>query len=162
MNISIIVAIANKNAIGNNNKLLCYLPNDLKWFKKHTSSFNILMGRNTFLSLPKGALPKRTNIVLTHNKSEIFEGCKMAYSIEEAISFFDKEKLNFVIGGASVYSQFLPLATRLYLTKIHHDFEADTYFPEINFDKWKQIEETHNNIDEKNKFEHTFYIFDKK
>ncbi len=161
MNISIIVAVANNNAIGFKNNLLCYLPNDLKWFKKNTSGHNIIMGKNTYLSLPKGALPNRTNIVLTSDKTISYPNCKMANNINEALNLCEKDKQNFVIGGASVYKLFLPFANQLYLTKIHNSFEADTFFPEINFNNWKEIEKTHNLPDSKNKFEHTFYIYHK-
>ena len=160
MKISIIVVIANKNAIGKDNKLLCHLPNDLKWFKKNTLNHNIIMGRNTFLSLPKGALPKRINIVLTDKPDDNFENCIMAHSIEEAKKHFDKEKENFIIGGASIYKQFLPMANKLYLTRIKHDFDADAFFPEINFDDWKLIHKIDNNIDEKNKYKHSFLIYE--
>ncbi len=161
-NISIIVAIAENNAIGFKNNLLCYLPNDLKWFKKQTSGYNIIMGKKTYLSLPKGALPNRTNIVLTSDKTVSYPNCKMANNIEEAITLCSKDKLNFVIGGASIYKQFLPFANQLFLTKIHSSFEADTFFPEIDFNNWIEIEKKHNLSDTKNKFEHTFSIFKKK
>ena len=160
MKISIIVVIANNNAIGKDNKLLCHLPNDLKWFKKNTLEHNIIMGRNTFLSLPKGALPKRTNIVLTDNSDDNFKNCIMARSIKEAKTHFDKDKENFIIGGASIYKQFLPLADKLYITRIEHDFDADAFFPKINYSNWKLIQKIDNNIDEKNKYKHSFLIYE--
>jgi len=160
MKISIIVAIANNNAIGYKNQLLCYLPNDLKWFKKNTSGKKIVMGRNTFLSLPNGALPNRENIVITDQKEE-FENCKIVYSINEAISNFDTETENFIIGGASVYKQFLPFANKLYITKIKHSFEADVYFPEIDLEQWKIIQQIENKADEKHKFDYDFVIYEK-
>ena len=162
MKTSIIVVIANNNAIGKDNKLLCHLPNDLKWFKKNTSGHNVVMGRNTFLSLPKGALPKRKNIVITDKVDDSFKNCTMAHSIEEAKQHFSKEKENFIIGGASIYKQFLPFADKLYLTRIEHDFDADAFFPEINFDEWKLIEKIDNEPNEKNKYNYSFLIYEKK
>ena len=160
MKISIIVVIANNNAIGKDNKLLCHLPNDLKWFKKNTSGHNVIMGRNTFLSLPKGALPNRKNIVITDKANEKFENCTMVHSIEEAKQHFSKDKENFIIGGASIYKQFLPFADKLYLTRIFHDFEADAFFPEINFDNWRLVENIDNEPDEKNKYKYSFQIYE--
>ncbi len=161
MKISIIVAIAENNAIGFNNQLLCYLPNDLKWFKKNTNGRKVIMGRNTFLSLPNGALPNRENIVIT-DKNELFENCKIVNSIEQAITNFDLENENFIIGGASVYKQFLPMANKLYITKIKHNFEADAFFPEIDINIWKNIEIIENKADEKHKYDYDFLIYEKK
>jgi len=160
MKISIIVAIAENNAIGYNNQLLCYLPNDLKWFKKNTNGRKVIMGRNTFLSLPNGALPNRENIVIT-DKDEVFENCKIVNSLEQAILNFDLENENFIIGGASIYKQFLPMANKLYITKIKHNFEADAFFPEIDLNLWKLVEKIENKIDEKHKFEYDFLIYEK-
>jgi len=160
MKISIIVAIAENNAIGYNNQLLCYLPNDLKWFKKNTNGRRVIMGRNTFLSLPNGALPNRENIVIT-DKAESFENCKIVNSLEQAILNFDLENENFIIGGASIYKQFLPMANKLYITKIKHNFEADAFFPEIDLNLWKLVEKIENKIDEKHNFEYDFLIYEK-
>lgn len=138
--ISIIVAITENDGIGRNNELLCYLPEDLKRFKKLTSGNVVVMGKNTYLSIPKRPLPNRVNIVISDDANDKFEGCVMAYSIEEAIEKFDVEKENFIIGGASIYKQFLEFANKFYLTRIHAEIEADTFFP-VDFSKWKLIEE---------------------
>lgn len=137
MIISIIVAIAENYAIGKNNDLLWHISEDLKRFKRITTNHTIIMGRNTFLSLPKGALPNRDNIVITDNKDDKFDGCIMAYSIDDAI-----EKCNpnedecFIVGGGMIYKQFLERTDRLYLTKVHKTYDADIFFPEINYDNW--------------------------
>ena len=131
-NISIIVAIADDFGIGYKNDLLCHIPGDLPGFKKITTGHTVIMGRNTFLSLPKGALPNRTNIVISDNPEDSFEGCIMANSIEDAINKGEDGE-NFIIGGGMIYKQFLPLANKLYLTRVHKTFEADVFFPEINF-----------------------------
>jgi dihydrofolate reductase len=139
--ISIIVAIADNWAIGKNNELLFHIPGDLPRFKKITTGHTVIMGRNTFLSLPKGALPNRTNIVISDNLADNFKGCVMASSIEDALlKISDNEQESFVIGGGMIYRQFLPIADKLYLTRVHLKPDADTFFPEIDFNLFKMIE----------------------
>ncbi len=125
--ISIIVAIAQNNAIGKDNQLLWHIPADLKRFKKLTTGHTIVMGKRTFYSLPIRPLPNRRSIVITDIEGEEIEGCTMAYSIEDAIEKMDSENENFIIGGGMVYRQFLPLAQQLYLTIVQKDFEAETF-----------------------------------
>jgi dihydrofolate reductase len=154
-NISIIVAIAQNFAIGKNNDLLFHLPNDLKRFKQITTGHPVIMGRNTLLSLPKGALPNRRNIVITDKPGEKFDRCEMVLSIEEAIDAVRNEKEAFIIGGGMIYRQFYPLAGKLYLTLVHQDFDADVYFPEIDFSQWEELaREDH--FDEKNGFSYSY------
>ncbi len=138
--ISIIVAIADDFGIGRDNQLLAHIPGDLPRFKKITTGHTVIMGKNTFLSLPGGALKNRKNIVITDDHRDRFEDCITVFSIEEVLQQCDEDKESFVIGGASVYRQFLPLASRLYLTLIHKKFEADTFFPVIDYSQW--IEES--------------------
>lgn len=138
-NISIIAVIDENNAIGKDNKLLWHLPGDLKRFKKLTSGHTVIMGRNTFLSLPKGALPNRTNIVITDIPGEEFPGCIMSHSIEDAIDKCQDKDECFIIGGGMIYQQFLPHASKLYITLVHAFAAADTYFPEINYNEWEEI-----------------------
>ena len=143
MKISIIVAIAENNAIGKNNKLLWHISGDLKRFKSITSEHCVIMGRNTYLSLPVRPLKNRKNIVISHlyEQDKIdFEGAIVVSNIEDALKVADHDKENFIIGGAMIYEQFLPLADKLYLTTVHQNFDADTFFPKINFDEWKIIE----------------------
>jgi dihydrofolate reductase len=155
--ISIIVAIAQENAIGRNNQLLCHLSDDLKRFKRLTSGHTVIMGRNTFDSLPNGPLPNRTNIVLTSRPQSLPEGCIAVNSLEEAIACAEADEELFIIGGASVYQQALPLADRLYLTFIHHTFaDADTFFPKIDFSQWQQTESEKHEANEKNAFPYSF------
>ena len=160
-NISIIVALAKNHAIGKDNKLLFHLPGDLKRFKAITTGHMIVMGRKTLLSLPKWPLPDRRHLVITSAPETEFEGCETAGSIREAIEKIGKEKEAFVIGGGSVYRQFYPMANKLYLTLVHRDFEADTFFPKIDFSRWEQLsrEDLH---DEKNGFDYSYINLRKK
>jgi dihydrofolate reductase len=160
--ISIIVAIAKNYAIGKDNDLLWHISNDMKWFKKHTSGHQVIMGKKTWESLPIKPLPKRTNVVITDVAGESFEGCKMAYSIEEALEYCNEVEESFIIGGGSIYAQFLPHATKLYLTKVHKDFDADIFFPEINFEDWKLIEQEDHDDDPQNDFSYSFLIYERK
>ena len=137
--ISIIVAIAQNNAIGKDNQLLWHIPADLKRFKKLTTGHTIVMGKRTFYSLPIRPLPNRRSIVITDIVDEVIDGCIIAYSIEDAVTKMDDDKENFIIGGGSVYRQFLPLADQLYLTIVQKDFDADTFL-EIDLSEWETIE----------------------
>ena len=158
--ITIIVAIAKNNAIGKDNKLLWKISDDLKRFKKYTTNNSIIMGRNTFLSLPNGALPNRQNIVITDNKNDKFENVDIVYSIEDAIKCAKNDI--YIIGGGMVYKTFLPLADKIYLTRVDKEFDGDVFFPELDFSEW--LEEYSETIpaNEKNEYAHTFSILVKK
>jgi len=160
MNISIIVAVAKNNAIGKDNKLLWHLSEDLKRFKKLTSGHYIIMGKNTYYSLPKRPLPNRTHIILTDVLGEQIDDCIMAYSIEEAIEKMDPSNENFIIGGASIYRQFLQHANKLYITRVHESFEADTFFPDVDEKEWKVIsKEDFPETDEKNPYPYSYVVY---
>lgn len=138
--ISIIAAVARNRAIGFENKLIYWLPNDLKRFKQLTTGHTIIMGRNTFLSLPKGALPNRRNIVLSRTKHEL-PGCETYPSLEEALHHCDAEEDIYIIGGASVYRQAMKLADRLCLTEVDDTpAQADTFFPDYSdwHEQWRE------------------------
>ncbi|MDR0230523.1 MAG: dihydrofolate reductase [Dysgonamonadaceae bacterium] len=159
MDISIIVAIGERNEIGRNNGLLCYLPADLKHFKELTSGHTIVMGRKTFESLPKGALPNRKNIVLTRSKNLSFDNCLIYSSLSEVIDNEIDSNEMFIIGGGELYRQALPLANKLYLTKIHAEFDdADVFFPEINYAEWEEVSREEHKADEKNLYDYTFLL----
>ncbi len=154
---SIIVAIAKMNAIGQNNNLLAYISKDLKRFKALTSRHTIIMGRKTFESLPNGALPNRRNIVITRNPDLKFEGAEVVNSPEEAIELCKNEGEVFIIGGATIYEAFLPKVNKLYLTLIDQFFNnADTFFPEINYEDWEETYREEVIDDEQNDFNYTF------
>lgn len=157
--ISIIVAIAKNHAIGKDNLLLWHIPADLKRFKKITTGRQVIMGRLTYLSLPVRPLPNRTNIVITDNPEEKFDGCVMVNSIEAALALCNENEESFIIGGGSVYRQFLPHANKLYLTLVDKDFEADTFFPEIDHSQWQLIEREDHGPDERNDFPYYFLVY---
>jgi dihydrofolate reductase len=160
--LSIIVAIAENNAIGKNNDLLWHIPADLKRFKRITSGHPVIMGKRTWESLPRRPLPNRRNIVITDNPGEQIPGCEMAYSIDEAIGLCNAEEENFIIGGASVYTQFLPHADRLYLTLVKKSFDADVFFPAIDLSQWTMIEKEDFLPDEDNDFEYANETYQRK
>ncbi|MFN4084196.1 MAG: dihydrofolate reductase [Bacteroidia bacterium] len=161
MKISIVVAADEKNGIGKDNKLLCHLPADLKYFKQLTTGHYILMGRKTFESIGK-PLPNRTNLVISKTVIEI-NGCHVFKTIEDAITYAKENNQNelFIIGGDSIYLQCLNIADTVYLTRIKHVFEADSFFPEIDERKWIMKKNNCFGIDEKNKFEYCFQVFEK-
>ncbi len=154
-NISIIVAIAQNFAIGKNNDLLFHLPNDLKRFKKITSGKPVIMGRNTLLSLPGGPLKNRRNIVISDVSGDSFEGSETVTSIDEALALVKNEEEAFIIGGGMIYRQFYPMAGKLYLTLVHQDFDADTFFPEIDYAEWLELERE-DHFDEQNNFHYSY------
>ncbi|NOZ46744.1 MAG: dihydrofolate reductase [Chlorobi bacterium] len=155
MIISIIVAVAENNVIGYKNQLIWHLPADLKRFKQITSGHYIIMGRKTYESVGK-PLPNRTNIIITSNKNYKAEGCYIVHSLEEAINFANGQKEVFILGGGTVYKQAIDIADKLYITRIHKDFVGDTFFIEIDRDKWQlDMEEIHQ-PDEKNKLAYSF------
>lgn len=161
--ISIIVAIAENNAIGQQGGLLCHLPNDLKHFKEITSGNTVIMGKRTYFSLPRRPLPNRRNIVISDIAGEQIEGVEMAYSIADAVSLADKDKENFIIGGGMVYRQFLPIADKLYITHIEHAFPgADTFFPTIDDSEWEMSSKEHHEADDRNPYPYTFVEYTRK
>ena len=154
--INIIAAVARNRAIGYKNKLLYWLPNDLKRFKQLTTGHTIIMGRRTFESLPKGALPNRRNIVLSRSKTD-FPGCEVFGSLSEAIEHCATDEDVYVIGGASVYKQALNVADRLCLTEIDDTPEqADAFFPP--YEDWTEVSREEHDIDERH--EHRFAFVD--
>lgn len=160
MQVNIIAAVARNRAIGYQNKLLYWLPNDLKRFKALTTGHTIIMGRRTYESLPKGALPNRRNIVLSRT-IQVLPGCEIYPSLEEALSHCSNDEEVFIIGGASLYQQALPLANRLYLTEINDTpVAADAFFPA--YDDWKAIATEQHFKDERHAFDYTFVDYVRK
>lgn len=147
-NISIIVAAAQNLAIGRDNDLLWHLSDDLKRFKALTSGHTVIMGRRTYESLPKRPLPKRRNIVLTHSSDYAAEGVEVAHTLQQALDMVRGDEESFVMGGATLYEQFMPFAQRLYVTWVYRDFEADVYFPLIDLSVFRMVSQTERQTDE--------------
>ena len=163
MIVSIIVAIADRNVIGDDNKLPWHLPDDLKNFKRLTMGKYIIMGRKTWESLNK-PLPGRTNIVITRNTDIKTQGILVFNSVEEALKFAEEQKQSeiFIIGGEQIYRQTLPLANRLFVTKVLGSFEGDAFFPEINIKEWMVENKMHHKTDEKHAFAFDMMVLSKK
>lgn len=160
--ISLIWAMDNHNLIGKNNALPWHLPEDLKFFKRTTMGSPIAMGRKTWDSLGR-PLPGRENIVITRNHSFSSADCTVLNSIEAFAEYCNsKDEEIFVIGGAEIYHLCLPFASRLYLTRIHAEFEGDTYFPALTMSEWKLISKEKGIKDEKNPYDFYFEIYERK
>lgn len=161
--ISIVAAIADNNAIGKDRQLLCHMPADMKHFKDLTTGHAVIMGRKTFESLPKGALPNRKNIVLTSMPEAGFVNCFACESMHDALDLCEKEDNIFIIGGALVYRQAIQRAEKMYITRIHHDFkDADTFFPIVNWDQWEETERQDFPADENNPYPYSFVTYARK
>ena len=159
--LSIIVAVAKNNVIGKDNDLIWHLPRDLKHFKETTSGHYIIMGRKTFESNGR-PLPNRTNVIITRDKNYKAEGCTVVHSLEEAIQEAKNDPEAFIIGGGVIYELAIPFVDRIYLTKIHHSFEGDTYFPELNMEEWREVDRRDFEPDDKNKYSFTILTLDRK
>ncbi len=159
--ISIIVAVAENGAIGKDNDLLWHIPEDFKWFKRHTRGHAVIMGKKTWESLPIRPLPGRTNIVISDNSYDKFEGALVVGSIEEAVDQMKEGEENFIIGGGSIYAQFLPLAHKFYLTRVHRNFEADIFFPEFSEREWKESFREEHLSTEPETLGYTFLIYER-
>jgi dihydrofolate reductase len=161
--LSLLLAAAENNVIGKDNKLPWHLPNDLKYFKNLTWGMPVIMGRKTYESFGK-PLQGRRNIVITHNKDWKAEGVEVAGSIEEAIEMAKESAVKeiFIIGGGEIFKTILPKADRIYLTRIYHSFEGDAYFPEIKESEWRLVKERKCEADEKNAYAHSFQVWERK
>jgi dihydrofolate reductase len=160
--ISIIVAVSEDWGIGKDNELLWKISEDLRRFKRLTTGKTVIMGKRTWESLPKKPLPGRKNIVITDIKDEYFDQAVMAYSIGDAIAKCAEGEENFIIGGGSIYKQFLPLSDRLYITHVHKNSPADIYFPEIDLNVWKVVEKEDFPATENSDVPYTYIIYERK
>jgi dihydrofolate reductase len=160
--ITVIAAIASNNALGKDNDLIWHLPADLKRFKKVTTGHYILMGRNTFESIGR-PLPNRTTIIITRNKNYFKEGCLVANSLEQAIEMAKPAAQIFIIGGAQIYKETIAkdVAVQLDITLVHHRFEADVFFPEIDTKIWEEVAREDYKADEKNEYDYSFVSYQK-
>jgi dihydrofolate reductase len=159
MHITIVVAIASNYAIGKDNQLLWHLPKDLRHFKDITAGGTVIMGRKTYDSVGR-PLPKRRNIVITRQDIQI-EGCEVVNSLDAAIALCKDEQEVFIVGGAEIYRQAMHITNRIYLTIVHHSFDADTFFPEIDYKEWKEVDHEDHETDEKHAFTYSFITLEK-
>jgi dihydrofolate reductase len=162
MKLSLLLAVSENNVIGRDNKLPWHLPDDLKYFKNLTWGMPILMGRKTFDSIGK-ALPGRKSIVVTRNTGWQHEGVEVVYSIRDAFSKAENfgAKEIFVIGGAEIFTAALPAANKIYLTRIHQEFEGDVFFTPINHHEWRLVSSRFCTADEKNAYDHTYQVWER-
>lgn len=159
MSLSIIAAIAKNNVIGNENKLLWKIPLDMKFFKNTTTGHPIIMGRKTFLSIGR-ALPNRRNIVITRDETFSFENVEVFHSINEInLLFKDSDEEAFIIGGADIYKQMLPIVDKLYITHVDEEFIGDTTFQEIDKNIWKKESENKVERSEENPYKIRFTVY---
>jgi dihydrofolate reductase len=163
MNITLVVAASENNAIGLNNQLLWHLPKDMRFFKNTTWGMPILMGRKTFESMGSKSLNGRLNIIITRNKNWESEGVTVVHTMEEAITLAEKYSYKelLVIGGGEVYEMALPLAEKIWLTRVHTTIEGDVYFSKLNTE-WEMVSSSHNAADEKHKFSFDFECWKRK
>ena len=161
--LSTIVAIANNNVIGKDNKLIWHLPEDLKRFKQITTGKNIIMGRKTFESLGR-VLPNRKHIILCNDMEMNIdnENVEILDDISKLDKYINSEEENFVIGGATIYKLLMPYVNKLYITKINKDFEGDVYFPEIKEEEWKEISKEKGLKNDENPYDYEYITYVRK
>ena len=161
--LSTIVAIANNNVIGKDNKLIWHLPEDLKRFKQITTGKNIIMGRKTFESLGR-ILPNRKHVILCNDMEMDIdnENVEILDDISKLDKYINSDEENFVIGGATIYKLLMPYVNKLYITKINHDFEGDVYFPEIKEAEWKEISKEKGLKNDENPYDYEYITYVRK
>lgn len=160
MPIALIVAMGENRVIGKDNQLPWHMPADLKHFRELTLHKKILMGRKTYTSIGK-PLPHRTNMILTHDKNFTAPECIILHSLKEVLEHVNAEEEFMIIGGTQIFEMFLPLAQKIYLTLIRHNFEGDAYFPEYSSQEWKTVSCESHKADEKNLFDYDFLTLEK-
>ncbi len=159
--LTLIVAASENNAIGKNNQMLWHLPNDFKYFKSQTMDHSIVMGRKTFESIGK-PLPGRRNIVITRQATFVAEDVDVANSLQDVFSYCRDEYEVFIIGGAQIYEQALPFASKVLLTRVHATIEdADAYFPALPADDWELVSAEPHRKDEKHQYDYTFEVYNR-
>ncbi|ETN95051.1 dihydrofolate reductase [Zhouia amylolytica] len=158
--ITIIAAAAENNALGKDNDLVWHLPDDFKRFKQLTTGHHIIMGRKTFESFPK-PLPNRTHIVITRQSDYNPKGCIVVNSLEKALEISKNDETPFIIGGGEIYKLSMSVADKIELTRVHDEFEADTYFPEIDLNSWKLTRSEYHGKDDKHGFAFTYLTYER-
>ncbi len=162
MTVSLIWAMADNRVIGIENRLPWKLPADMKWFRKQTLGKPIVMGRLTFESFGAKPLPGRRNLIVSRNPDYRAEGAEVFDSLEAALAATAEDEEVMVIGGASLYTQALPLADRLYMTLVHTEVEGDAHFPVFDMTQWQEMERADCAADEKNPHAYSFVVLDRR
>ena len=166
MKVSLIVAAAENGVIGKDNDLIWHLPKDMRFFKETTLNHHVIMGRKNFESIPERfrPLPNRTNVIITRNSDYKAEGCVVVNSVKQALEVAkeNRDTQPFIIGGGQIYKLALEnnLVDKIYLTKVHHTFDGDTFFPELN-NEWKEVNKTVNKADEKHAYDYDFITLER-
>ena len=158
--VSIIVAVAQNGVIGDKNALLWHISEDMRFFKRTTSGHPVIMGRKTYESLGR-PLSNRTNVVISRTADAI-DGCTVARSLEEAVAMFPAEEEVFIIGGAQIYALALDVADRIYITRVEHDYQGDTSFPEWREEEWRLVSRETYPCGEKYPYPFAFECYDRK
>jgi len=163
MTVSLIVAVSSNGVIGRDGDLPWHLPADLKHFKRTTMGHHLIIGRRTWDEVGK-PLPGRTVVVVTRSRRFFAEGVFVARSVEQALELAAEDDEPFIGGGSQIYRIALArdLVDRIYLTRIHAEVEGDTFFTDFDFDEWQLVSEEHHEADEKNEFDYSFLVYERK
>jgi dihydrofolate reductase len=161
MTLSLVVAASSNNVIGRDGGLPWHLPDDLRHFKRLTTGKPVIMGRNTFESIGR-PLPDRRNIVMTRDPGYVADGCEVVSSVGDAVDLVAGEPEAMIIGGGQVYRDFLPLADRIYLTRVQAEVEGDTFFPEIDETTWRMVSSEHHAADARHQHEFDMIVFERR
>ena len=160
MKVSLIVALDKNRVIGKENDIPWRIPNDWQYVKRITKGHPIILGRKNLESIGR-ALPDRRNIILTRDEDFTFDGCEIAHTIEAIFELCKHEEEIFIFGGEQIYKLFLPYVETMYMTKIHHEFEGDTFFPKVNVNDWQEVSVEKGITDDKNPYVYYFHIYDR-
>ncbi|UGB33065.1 DfrD/DfrG/DfrK family trimethoprim-resistant dihydrofolate reductase [Metabacillus sp. B2-18] len=161
MKVSLIVAMDQNRVIGYQNDIPWRIPRDWEYVKKVTKGHPIILGRKNSESIGR-ALPDRRNIILTRDKDFSFEGCEIVHSPEDVFELCKQENEMFIFGGEQIYKLFLPYVDKMYMTKIHHSFEGDTFFPEVNEKEWNEVSVKKGIKDDLNPYTYYFHVYVRK
>ncbi len=161
MKVSLIVAMDKNRVIGKENDIPWRIPKDWEYVKSITKGHSIILGRKNLESIGR-ALPLRRNIVLTNDKNFKFDCCEIAHSIEDVFELCKYEEEIFIFGGEQIYKIFLPYVERMYMTKVQHEFDGDTFFPKVNFDEWREVSVYKGVKDDNNPYNYYFHIYERK
>ena len=157
-NVSLIVAVSENGIIGDKNQLPWHISADLKRFRQLTTGHHLILGRKTFESIGR-LLPDRTTVIITRNSEFYFTGAKIANSLEQAVEQTGDDPQPFIAGGAEIYRQAIALVDTIHLTRVHCEIEGDTYFPDVDWSDWKQLESERHPADKKNQFDYSFELY---